>query len=282
MTKSRRGIASLIIASLIWGTSFPAMKISVSGVGEFTYTWMRATFAIIMLLPYIFVRRREIDRGIMKAGFLAGLTYAMGIWLQGWGTKFTTASNSAFITGLYMVFVHLYVALMIKRYSPKLSLSLILAISGLYMLARPDLKFNVGDFLVLLSALFWAANILIIDRYSDKNPVILTFFEMIPSVFFILPDISTTGLPSLNLNQLMVLMYLGFACSNGATIFQIYGQRFIEPASASVIYLFEPVFAAIFSFALLGEIMKIHEIAGASLILLAMLVASTEKMIVKS
>lgn len=281
LSKKEKGISSLITASLLWGTSFPAIKIAVSNVNELTYTWTRAGFALIFLLPYVIANKKKIDKKVMKGGILAGSTYAIGIWLQGWGTRFTTASNSAFITGLYMVFVHAYIAILVRRYSKKLSLSLILALTGLYLLTRPDMHLNVGDFLVLLSAFLWAANILIIDRYADKDPLLITFFEIIPSVFFLMPDISLNGFPTLNIDQLAVLMYLGFVCSDGATVFQVYGQRFIEPAAASVIYLIEPVSASLFSFALLGEVMNPYQLSGATFILLAMAIASTEKIIVK-
>lgn len=281
MDTKKKGIYSLILASLLWGTSFPTIKISVSSVNELTYTWVRAGFALFFLSPYAIINRKRIDTRLIKGGVLAGITYAVGIWLQGWGTKFTTASNSAFITSLYMVFVHIYVATITRRYGKRLSISLILALTGLYLLTRPDIYLNIGDFLVLISSLLWAGNILIIDRCSDKDPLLVTFFEMIPSLFFFLPDIGLNGFPALDMNQVAVLVYLGLVCSDGATILQVYGQRFIRPDAASVIYLLEPVSASFFSFIFLGEILDLYQLSGAVLILLAMLIVSADVTIVK-
>ena len=83
---------------------------------------------------------------------MAGIAYTLGLWLQGWEMRFTTASNAAFIMGFNVVFVHLYTALLRRRYDCKLTLSLALSLSRLYLLAIPQGMLNIGDALVLVGA----------------------------------------------------------------------------------------------------------------------------------
>jgi len=94
---------------------------------------------------------------------------------SGLGTRYTTASNSAFITGLSVVFVHLYSYFIPRRYCLKLILSLALALFSLYLLTMPAGGLNIGDILVLLGSLMWASQIIIIDRFSMSNLLIFTF-----------------------------------------------------------------------------------------------------------
>ncbi|MCC6021734.1 MAG: DMT family transporter, partial [Desulfurococcaceae archaeon] len=146
-----KGLVALILTSVLWGTSFPVIKTVMYYVNEYTYTWVRSLIAILGLTPYLLYTyyRGRFSVSTARGGLLAGIAYALGLWLQGWGTKYTTASNSAFITGLSVIYVHIYSATVMRRYSIKLFLALILSISGLYLLTTPTTGFNLGDLLVL-------------------------------------------------------------------------------------------------------------------------------------
>jgi len=140
--------------------------------------------AICGLLPYVLYHRAKIciDEASckpfkigVKGGLLANIFYVLDLWLQGLGTRYTTASNSAFITGLSIVFVHLYSYFILRRYNLKPILSLTLALSGLYLSTMPSSGLSIGDIFVLMGSLMWASQIIIIDRFSMSNPLIFTF-----------------------------------------------------------------------------------------------------------
>ena len=178
-------LIALIGTSLIWGSSFPIIKIVVTNISDYTYVWLRSLIAICGLLPYVLYYWVKTCRNKvscisfkigMKGGLLAGIFYALGLWLQGLGTRYTTASNSAFITGLSVVFVHLYSYFILRKYGSKLILSLALALLGLYLLTMPTGGLNIGDILVLMGSLMWASQIIIIDKFSKSNPLVFTFF----------------------------------------------------------------------------------------------------------
>jgi len=272
--RSRRlaGLAALLGTVVLWGSSFPGIKVVVGIVDPMTYVWLRSMIAAGVLAPYVVYRLlRGFDlRDSVRGGLVTGIVFALGLWLQGWGTHYTSASNSAFIIGLNVVFVHLYVTLIRRTYNWRLASSLAMSIGGLYLLTAPQGGFGLGDILVLLGAVMWAAQIILIDKYRPRDPIAFTYAELIPSTLFIIPALLIYGPPDLTLEAVMVTTYLAVACADGAFILQVYGQRYIDPATTAIIFLLEPVFATIFSIILLHEQIAILQLIGMIMILFAL------------
>ena len=267
-----RGLAALLLTAALWGSSFPAIKLAVTEVSPLTYTWARGALALLGLAPYLLLaaRKGHVNREAARGGLITGSVYALALWLQGWGTAYTTASNSAFITGLNVIFVHVYTGLRARRYSKELAISLLLALTGLYLLTAPTGGLNIGDLLVLTSSFFWAAQIVLVDKYSRADAGVFAFFEILPSLAFFLPDLVLGGWRTIGPRALAVLAYLGFFCGDLAFALQVLGQRYLSPAVSAVVLLLEPVFASMLAFAILGEVMQLVQAVGAALILAAM------------
>ncbi len=101
------------------------------------------------------------------------------------GTKYTSASNSAFITGLFVIFVHIYDSLSNKIYSLSAFTSLVIAIAGVYLLTMPSGGIGIGGTLVLAGALFWATQVILVDKYSGSDPLVFTFYQVAPTLIFL-------------------------------------------------------------------------------------------------
>jgi len=271
------GVLALLGTVLLWGSSFTAIKVTVSVINPLTYVWLRALIAFLGLTPYVlYVSRRSSVKAWVKGGLITGTVFALGLLFQGWGTKYTTASNSAFITGLNVVFVHLYVGAVRRRYSVGHGLGLALSIAGLYLLTSPEGGLGIGDLLVLVSAVMWAAQVLLVDRFSASNPAVFTWAEMIPSIFFIVPDVTLNGVPHVPLTLIPVVTYLGLACADAAFTLQVFGQRRVDPASTALVFLLEPVVATVIAAALLRETVTVTRAAGMILILTAIVASQYE------
>jgi drug/metabolite transporter (DMT)-like permease len=270
------GAVLAVLTTLVWATSFPAIKTVVPVVGSYAYTWIRSLIAVSALAPVVVRELRRAPQPLVRYGLAAGAAYALGLWLQGWGTGLTTASKSAFITGLSVVFVHLYAALRRRGYGPADAASLALAVAGLYTLTSPGSGGSLaGDLLVLAGSVAWAAEIVLVSKAAEyaagRGTLLVTALILSPPTLFIVPDaLDADGLVVPPPTMLAVLVYLGLACSVGATLLQVEAQKRISPETASVIYLLEPVFAAILSKLLIGETMTPRAVAGSTLILAAM------------
>ncbi|MCE4610993.1 MAG: DMT family transporter [Desulfurococcales archaeon] len=274
------GVVALILTTLLWGSSFPAIKVVVEDVGEVTYTWLRGAVSLALLAPYIVYRLAigGLSLRDVKGGIVAGVFYSLGLWLQGWGTGLTTASNSAFLTALHMLWVHAYVASTSGRYTARLALPLFAALMGVVLLTRPHASFNVGDVLVVASSFMWAAQVIVVDRYSRSDPLVFTAAQLAISTLFIIPDLADDGLDIPKPATMLLIVYL--AAGPGVTAFalQVWGQRYVNPAAATIIYQLEPVFAAAFSRLLLDERLTASQSLGAALIIAAVLLSEKGKM----
>ncbi len=266
-----KAFTALLLVVILWSSSFPVIKIVVGDIGGYRYTWVRGLFALLVLTPLAIHRVKPygFNKKLFYGGLLTGVSYTLGLWFQGVGTGLTTASNSAFITGLNVVFVHIYVALTRKRYELILGLELLLAMAGLYLLTSPSGRIGLGDLLVFISSFFWAGQVILVSRYAG-DPIVFTWAEMIPSLSFILPDILFSNELTLSIPSLLGLAYLGIICSATAFALQVYGQKYIAPEIAAITYLLEPVFASIFSHYILGEFFTTIQVVGATMILVAM------------
>lgn len=269
------GTGILLLATFLWGSSFPVIKIVMENVDSLTYTWVRSLLSLLALAPYLAYKaaRGQLDRRALAGGLLAGVAYTLGLWLQGLGTKYTTASNSGFITGLHMVFVHLYVASVTRKYSPNLAAGLGLAVVGVYLLTTPSTGFNRGDALVLLGAVFWAAQVIVVDRYSDRDIPQFLAAQFLVSLSFIVPDHLQDGIRAPSPEDMLLLTYLAVVTGVGAFGLQVLGQRYLGPAASTIVYQMEPVFAALLARLVLGESMTPMQMLGGALILAAMFVA---------
>jgi drug/metabolite transporter (DMT)-like permease len=217
-------------------------------------------------------------------GVILGITFYMGMWLQSWGMQYTTASNAAFVTGLNVIIVCVAEAIIYhKKPSYLLSFSIIVAVTGIYLMSSVELlSIGKGDFLVLLSAFFWGAQVLLIDRFSKNydNVSIVLLQILVAGAIGLTCAFLETRLATLTVNFYLVLphlLYLAFVCSTLALSLQIIGQRYTTPTLASLIFLLEPVFASIFSRIMLQETFSSQQMIGAGLLLLSTVIATIDK-----
>ncbi|WP_456450769.1 EamA family transporter, partial [Palaeococcus sp. (in: euryarchaeotes)] len=93
--------AELILLGItaIWGFTFPAMKVSLSYMSPILFLAYR--FGIASSLMLLIFRRRVLKKEAFLEGALLGITLFFGHGFQIVGLKYTSASNSAFITSLY-------------------------------------------------------------------------------------------------------------------------------------------------------------------------------------
>ncbi|MEZ0289891.1 MAG: DMT family transporter [Sulfolobales archaeon] len=267
------GVLSLILATMLWGTSFSFIKLSLYSIDALTYTAYRSLISVLVLLPITLFRilDKKFSYRDLVRGMIIGSTYVSGLYLQGAGTHYVTPSLSAFVTGFSTVNVHLYIAMSTRFYSARDLMSLLLALAGLYIITRPQGGSLVGVLLILASTIPWAAQIILVSRYGGGGLLEMTFGVFLVGVF--LTPLSTNSLYQISLETWLYLIYLAIVCSITALLLQIYGQRFVSPKTASVIYLLEPFFAYLFSYMIGLESFDLYILVGGSMITLASYIA---------
>ncbi|QDA30570.1 DMT family transporter [Thermococcus indicus] len=258
----------LLGITAIWGFTFPAMKVSLDYLPPILFLAYR--FGIASLLMLLLFRSKVLRRETFKEGFILGLTLFFGHGFQIVGLKYTTASNSAFITSLYVVFTP-FIAYFILRDRLKLrdAASLAIALTGLYLISGASLNFNYGDLLTVLCALSFAFQIVLVQRFGEKDYLSLAFWQITWNFVFSLGFallFEPFTFPRDPLPWAGVLYTSVFATVIAFTL-QVKHQRNTKAHKAALIYSAEPIFGHIAAFATIGEVLSVKGYLGAALIM---------------
>jgi len=187
------------------------------------------------------------------------------------------AGESAFITGLYMVLVPLIGAFLGHKVRWPIVLGVALSVVGLYLICVTDgLTVSAGNLFVLASAFVWAAQILLIDRFSKGLSVLrlaVVQFAMCAIVSAVVSPVIDAA-PFTGLDEALIpLLYGGFVAGGIAFTLQVVAQRDALAAHASLIMALEAVFGALGGALILGEDMGPRGYLGAALMVLGIVVS---------
>lgn len=284
MNARTRAELYLLSITLIWGSTFVITKGALKDVSPFLYTTIRFT-AAAFLLGMLTVRTvtKTTRRSFVKGGILGVLLF-VGFILQTIGLQYTSASKSAFITGMLVVLTPIC-QIVIERRPPQLGnlIGIVLVTVGLYLLTSPEgSEFNIGDLLTLGCALCFALYIVYLDIFSQvDDPILLTFHQSLVSGLlalvgvFVYEEVVWNPTPPL----LGALAYLTVFATLIALFVQVKYQKDTTPTRAAVIFSVEPVFAAIFAYFFAGEVMGAIGVLGGGLIVAGMLVSELSDVI---
>lgn len=241
--------AYLLAVTVIWGSTFFLTKIILESASPFVYIALRFTIATVLFGTIFFSRLRSISRDAIIKGSVLGVLLFLGFVLQSVGLKYTTASKSAFITGMSVIFTPI-LQLFVERRAPKLGnvLGVILVAAGLYVMTSPEgSSLNKGDGLTLLCAALFAVYIIYMDMHSkNHDPMHLSFMQFVSTALLsalFLPFLEQPYL-RVGMNFFGILMYLAILPTIVALYVQAKYQRYTTPTRTAVIFSMEPPTAA--------------------------------------
>lgn len=272
----------LVLTAMIWGSAFVAQK-SGGTIGGFTYNGIRTLLGGLVLIPIYFLLRKnkEMKTSIM-GGIFCGLALFIASNLQQFGINNTSASKAGFITSLYAIIVPFLSVFLHKKIRPIVWVSVVISLAGLYLLnySAEGLSINIGDIQLMLCALAFAFQILIIDHYSDHvNGVLMSATQFIVAGLLSIVCMFLFEKPQINdiLASWWPIVYAGvFSCAIAYTL-QIVGQRHVPPTEASLIFCLESVFSLLAGTIFLHERMKAINYIGCLLIFIAVVLSQWPK-----
>lgn len=271
----------ILTAALIWGFAFVAQRAGMQFIGPFTYNFIRFAMGGLFLIPIIIKKKKIIIkskiRSNIKFGVILGIVIFLGSAFQQSGIVYTTAGKAGFITGLYVILVPVFGILVGRRTGAGIWIGAVMAVSGLYFLnASVSIAVNYGNFLVFISAIFWAIHVLLIDKFTKTNePLLLACIQ-----FFICSFLNIFGIllfenPTINkvLLALIPLIYGGLISTGIGFTLQVIAQKNAHPTHAAIILGLEAVFAVIGGIIILKEDLSLNTLIGCVLMLSGMLVS---------
>lgn len=279
---------ALLTVSAVWGGTFVMVKEAVETFPVFGFLGIRFAIATASLLPLrSWLERRSgmfrvrgghaVWRSLL-AGAILGLALTAGYGFQTFGLRYTTPAKAAFITGLNVVIVPLLVAIVLHR-PPQMAVwwGVMLATVGLALLSlNRNLVPQFGDVLVFFCALSFALQIFLTGILAPNHPPLtLTLGQLGTATLLstLLTLIWERPWPHPNGQVLFAALFTGLFASTFAFTVQTVAQRFTTSSHTALIFSAEPVFGALFSFLLIGEVLTPRALVGSGLILAGMLVA---------
>ncbi len=281
--KTAKADLALIFVTIIWGSTFAIVKKALAQVSPILFITLRfwiATALTVALMPGA-LRNMSLEtfrRGSILASLLLG-----GFIFQTVGLRVTTASKSAFITSLSVLLVPI-LGFVLFGHRPRRQTIAGVALAtvglGLLTLETLELKFGRGDTLTFLCAVVFALHILFIGRYSP----ISDFRQLVILQMAVSAVVGSLAMPMLETPFLVpdvpFTLYL-FITGVLATAFGFYvqnrAQQFTTANRTALIFSLEPLFAALFSYLLLGQTLSPKEWLGGGLVIAGILISEIRR-----
>ncbi|NLX82315.1 MAG: DMT family transporter [Clostridiales bacterium] len=282
------GSLMLLVAAIIWGSTFVAQSLGAEHLEPFTFQALRSLMGALALLPLILVmnalkqkkgqtQQAATTKEVLTGGTLCGLVLFIAINLQQFGLVETSAGKAGFITALYIVIVPIYGLFLGHQARPALWLAGLIAAVGLYLLSVTE-QFTIGrgDVLLIIGAFFFSIQILLVDHYGVRVDGV----KLCTVQFLVCGLLSSAAMflfetPTLaNIwKAIGPLLYAGVLSSGVAYTLQILAQRSTPPAIASLLMSLEAVFAVITGIIVLKEMPTLREVGGSLMMFIGIIVA---------
>lgn len=280
------GVLLLFITTIIWGSGFVVLKDAISFLPPLFVLCIRFLSSGILLGLIFFKKVLKLTLSVIFRGALIGFVLVLAYIIQTYGLMYTTPSRNAFLTSTYVVITPFLCWLVNgkKPFSYNV-ISAILCIVGIGFVSLPltggdNGGVYVGDILTLICAVFFALQIIFIDKSQSKNDdtISILIVELTTAGLVLLVSTLVFEIPYLTKplafdgNQIFNLVYLTFASTLFAQIFMIYGQKFTTVSEASLIMSLEAVFGTIFSLIFRLEVLTVFMVVGFVIIFISMII----------
>ena len=289
-----KGSAILCLAALIWGLAFVVQSQAADLVPPFIFNSLRSFIGAAFLFGLLLIKKAKSKACIFPTekskvkemfigGILCGILLAISVNFQQFGLAnypdgAASEARAGFLTALYVVLVPVASIFFGKRSGIAVWIAVAVATLGIYLLSLSGGidSIYLGDILMLVCAVSFTFHILAVDRYGEPvGGILLSMIQFLTCgiVSGILSLCCETVIWANVLAATPQMLYMGIMSSGIAYTLQIYGQRYAEPAIASLSMSLESVFAALGGWIIMGNTLTPREFGGCALVFAAIVLA---------
>lgn len=271
---------ALLAVAAAWGAAFVVMKPAIERQSVNSFLATRFVVAVVVMIALRPSVLQKFNKEMILKGSLAGFFLGTGYIFQTLGLARTGAAITGFVTGLYVVLTPLIAALFLKeRIKAFTWFCVVLATIGLALLSLRGWSVGIGEALVFVSAIAFAAHIVTLSKWSlGFDAYALTIVQL--SICALL-----TGVISIDQGYEKptdsgvwgVVIFTAVIATAVAFIVQTWSQAHMSSTKVAVILTMEVVFAALFAVAFGGESLTLQVSIGGAMVLLAMYLIVTKE-----
>ena len=282
--KDKKGILArlaLLLTATIWGTSFVILKNVLSNVGVFWVMALRFTVAAVIFGIVAARSLRHLNRPTLICGILSGICLAVAYVVQTFGLKYTTPGKNAFLTAIYCVEVPFLIWIFFQRRPKKHNVvAALLSVAGIGFVSLGESfgNRNIGDILTLASSLFYALQIVVVDKYileADSTAITAIEFVVAAVLCWIGAMVFEEPPVGLDISSWLSIIYMGAACTGLCFFLQAWGLRYTPAPTAAVIMTLESVIGAACSVIFYDDKLTAKLLVGFLLIFASVIISET-------
>lgn len=294
MMKNIKGSLILLITALIWGTAFVAQTSASETVSAFTFNMGRSIVAALFLLVVIAIRkliyikkksigaasysrRQTVVGGIICGVLLFGATNFQQFGIEMYPEGVAASGRAGFLTATYVVMVSVAAIFFGKKPHPLVWVSVAGCIGGMYMLCLSGGISGIykADIFLLICAVCYTAHIISVSCFPLADGIALSLVQFVVCGVLSCVGMIISGSDDVSglLSVKFELFFAGVMSSGIAYTLQIVGQKYAEPAVASIVLSLESVFSAVAGWIILDEKLSGSELIGCALVFISVLLA---------
>ncbi|MBI3379492.1 DMT family transporter [Candidatus Gottesmanbacteria bacterium] len=298
MANSTKGIIAVLIAVVIWASTYSISKIGLETIPPITLVLARSIIACIFLYILI-IKNRETNnlvklfKNYYKETFILGLT---GIFLQNGlstlGLKLGATSGLAavIVNSAPLFILVLAVFYLAEKLTLNKILGMFLGFIGMLLIVLPQegigeifaSKVFLGNLVILGAAIGWAIYSVANKKISKKfSPLVLTLGAYVMATLLLIPTAFIFETPkvvfSLGILSWLIIFYLGIFASGVAFLFWNYSIIHLEVSKAAVYLYLIPVLAIFTGIFFLHETFTLINLLGTIFVLGGIILTERKK-----
>jgi drug/metabolite transporter (DMT)-like permease len=272
-------IIEVLLATIIWASSFVFVKMILSNLGPLTIAGLRYFLAFLVLLPFMIIKRQAIRNISPNTWFHLALTglsaYTIGNGALFWGLKYLPATTTSFLMGLSPLLILLGGVIFLKEVPSWLQIAgVMVSLAGNVLFFSSGLQPGepLGIAIVAFGLLGFSAFGILgrgVARDNRANTIHLTGFPLgIGGGLLLLLALLFEGWPIFNQKAMLIILWLAIINTAIAYILYNHALKRITALEVNVFLNLSPLGTAALAWFLLGESLSFKELCGVVIVII--------------